>query len=124
MRCPFCKQDKDKVVDSRSGEGGRIIRRRRECLVCRKRFTTYERVEAAIKLTVVKKDGSRVPYDREKIIVGVRKACYKREIPVRMIEEFRISPLYGPTYPMISLASSSAVSAIDMKSRLIFRRIS
>ena len=80
MRCPFCKQDDDKVVDSRSGEGGQIIRRRRECLSCQRRFTTYERVEEIIKLTVVKKDGSRVPYNRSKIEEGIRKSCYKRPV--------------------------------------------
>ena len=80
MRCPFCKEDRDRVVDSRSSDGGRVIRRRRECLVCHRRFTTYERIEEAIKLMVVKKDGSRVPYDREKVISGVQKACYKRPV--------------------------------------------
>jgi len=86
VRCPFCKEDKDKVIDSRSSEGGRIIRRRRQCLACRRRFTTYERIEESIKLTVVKKDGSRVPYDRNRIINGVRKACYKRPISMQLIE--------------------------------------
>ena len=80
MRCPFCKQDDDRVVDSRSGESGQIIRRRRECLNCHRRFTTYERVEEIIKLTVVKKDGSRVPYNRSKIEEGIRKSCYKRPV--------------------------------------------
>lgn len=87
MRCPFCKEDKDKVVDSRSSEGGRVVRRRRLCLSCRRRFTTYERVEEAVKLTVVKKDGSRIPYDRNKIIAGVQKACYKRPISMIQMEQ-------------------------------------
>ena len=86
MRCPFCKEDKDKVVDSRSSDGGRVIRRRRECLLCNRRFTTYERLEETIKLMVVKKDGSRVPYDRDKVISGVRKACYKRPVSVLDID--------------------------------------
>ena len=86
MRCPFCKEDKDKVIDSRSSEGGRIVRRRRECLVCRRRFTTYERVEETVKLTVIKKDGSRVPYDRNRIVAGVQKACYKRPVSMEQIE--------------------------------------
>ena len=85
VRCPFCKEDDDKVVDSRSGDNGRIIRRRRECLHCKRRFTTYERVEEVIKLTVVKKDGSRVPYEREKIIAGFQKACYKRPVSLDQI---------------------------------------
>jgi len=87
VRCPFCKEDKDKVVDSRSSEGGRVVRRRRLCLSCRRRFTTYERVEEAVKLTVVKKDGSRIPYDRSKIIAGVQKACYKRPISMGQMEQ-------------------------------------
>jgi transcriptional repressor NrdR len=86
VRCPFCKEDQDKVIDSRSSEGGRIIRRRRQCLACKRRFTTYERVEDAVKLTVVKKDGSRVPYNRQRIIAGVQKACYKRPISMQQIE--------------------------------------
>jgi len=87
VRCPFCKEDKDKVVDSRSSEGGRVVRRRRLCLSCRRRFTTYERVEEAVKLTVVKKDGSRIPYDRSKIIAGIQKACYKRPISMNQMEQ-------------------------------------
>lgn len=80
MQCPFCGQDKDKVVDSRSSEGGRVVRRRRECLNCQRRYTTYERPEETIRLAVIKKDGSRVGYRREKIIEGLRKACYKRPV--------------------------------------------
>lgn len=80
MQCPFCGQDNDKVVDSRSSEGGRIVRRRRQCLACGKRYTTYERPEETIRLTVIKKDGSREPYDRQKVILGLQKACYKRPI--------------------------------------------
>ena len=70
MRCPFCDADKEslKVIDSRACEGGRAIRRRRECLHCSKRFTTYERIEDQVKLTVIKKDGSRVPWDRAKVM--------------------------------------------------------
>ena len=82
MRCPFCDADKEslKVIDSRTCEGGRAIRRRRECLACSKRFTTYERVEAQVRLTVVKKDGSRVPWDRSKVMHGLERACYKRPV--------------------------------------------
>ena len=86
VRCPFCKTAKDKVIDSRSGERGQVIRRRRECLGCERRFTTYERIEHAIRLMVVKKDGNRVPYDRERIIAGVRKACYKRPVSAEQID--------------------------------------
>jgi transcriptional repressor NrdR len=82
MRCPFCDADKEslKVIDSRTCEGGRAIRRRRECLSCEKRFTTYERIEEQVKLTVVKKDGSRVPWDRAKIMRGLERSCYKRPV--------------------------------------------
>jgi transcriptional repressor NrdR len=83
MRCPFCHADKDslKVIDSRACDGDRAIRRRRECLNCKKRFTTYERIEGAVKLTVVKSDGRRVPWDRQKIIDGLERACFKRPVP-------------------------------------------
>ncbi len=85
MRCPFCKENRDKVVDSRSSDGGRIIRRRRQCLMCKKRFTTYEKIGESFKLYVVKKDSSRVPYDREKITAGLQKACYKRPVSAEQI---------------------------------------
>jgi transcriptional repressor NrdR len=83
MRCPFCHADKEslKVIDSRTCDGGRSIRRRRECSNCTKRFTTYERIEENIRLTVVKRDGSRVPWDRNKIITGLERACFKRPVP-------------------------------------------
>jgi transcriptional repressor NrdR len=87
VRCPFCKEDRDKVIDSRSSEGGRIIRRRRQCLACAKRFTTYEKIGDSFKLNVVKKDGSRVPYDREKVLAGLQKACYKRPVSADQIQE-------------------------------------
>ena len=80
MQCPFCGQDHDKVVDSRSADGGRVVRRRRLCLACRRRYTTYERIDDAIRLTVVKKDGSRMPYERDKVIAGLQAACYKRPV--------------------------------------------
>jgi transcriptional repressor NrdR len=82
MRCPFCDAEKEslKVIDSRTCEGGRAIRRRRQCLHCNKRFTTYERIEESAKISVVKKDGSRVPWDRNKIMTGLERACYKRPV--------------------------------------------
>lgn len=80
MICPFCSANDDKVIDSRSSEGGRVVRRRRECLGCSRRFTTYERIEDAIKLTVVKKDGSREAFDRDKLLRGIRAACGKRPV--------------------------------------------
>jgi transcriptional repressor NrdR len=79
--CPYCNQDNDKVIDSRAGDGGKIIRRRRECLACQRRYTTYERVEQTVRLMVIKRDGRRVPFDRENIARGVTAACGKRKIP-------------------------------------------
>lgn len=87
MRCPFCKEDHDRVIDSRSSDAGRVIRRRRQCLECKRRFTTYEKIGESFKLNVVKKDKSRVPYDREKIIAGVQKACYKRPVSADQIQQ-------------------------------------
>lgn len=79
--CPYCNTDNDKVIDSRSSDGGKVTRRRRECLGCGRRFTTYERVEQTAKLMVIKRDGRRVPFDRENIARGVIAACGKRKIP-------------------------------------------
>ncbi len=87
MRCPFCKEDRDKVIDSRSSDAGRVIRRRRQCLECKKRFTTYEKIGESFKLYVVKKDNSRVPYERDKIISGLQKACYKRPVSAEQIRQ-------------------------------------
>lgn len=87
MLCPSCGQDNDKVIDSRSSDGGKVVRRRRECLACSRRFTTYERVEHAAKLMVVKRDGRRVPFDRENIIRGITAACGKRKIPEELKQQ-------------------------------------
>jgi len=86
MRCPFCRVDQDRVVDSRAGDDGSTIRRRRECLKCRRRFTTYERIEEN-PLRVVKKDGRRVPYDREKLRRGIEKACWNLPIAAEQIDQ-------------------------------------
>ena len=86
MKCPFCGHDEDKVIDSRASEEGRSIRRRRECLNCEKRFTTYENIEEA-SLMVIKKDGRREPFDRKKILAGIKKACEKRPISTQKLEE-------------------------------------
>jgi len=86
MRCPFCKEHKDKVIDSRATEGGAVIRRRRRCLACDRRYTTYERVEATSKLLVVKKDGTRAPYERDKLFGGVQRACWKLPVSSERIE--------------------------------------
>ncbi len=85
MKCPFCSFLDSKVVDSRNGKDGTSIRRRRECLKCNRRFTTYERIEET-NLVIVKKDGRREGFDRSKIIDGLEKACEKRPISVEVIE--------------------------------------
>lgn len=86
MRCPFCNAQETKVVDKRETPDERSFRRRRECLSCQKRFTTYERVEET-QLTVIKKDGQRKPFDRSKITFGVQRACEKRPITPEQIKQ-------------------------------------
>jgi transcriptional repressor NrdR len=86
VNCPYCGHIDSKVIDSRSSDSGRVIRRRRECLKCRKRFTTYERVEQSARLMVVKRDGSRVPFSRDNILRGIQVACGKRNIPEEVKE--------------------------------------
>ena len=86
MRCPFCKKTENKVIDSRLSHEGHAIRRRRECLGCERRFTTYERIEDTLPL-VVKKDGRRESFDREKISGGLKKAVEKRPVPAEQIEQ-------------------------------------
>jgi transcriptional repressor NrdR len=86
VRCPFCQDAENKVIDSRESHEGTVIRRRRECLQCKRRFTTYERVEELYPL-IVKKDGRREAFDREKILSGLKKACEKRPVSADQIEE-------------------------------------
>jgi len=85
MKCPNCLADNDRVLDSRASQDGFAIRRRRECLACRRRYTTYARIEATA-LKIIKKDGSREPFDRQKIKQGLEKACWKRPIGEEQIE--------------------------------------
>ncbi|MBI1949759.1 MAG: transcriptional repressor NrdR [Acidobacteria bacterium] len=85
MKCPFCGHLEDKVVDSREGKDGLVIRRRRECLSCSRRFTSYERIDE-IPYMVVKKDGTREPFDRNKLLGGLRKACEKRPVSPAALE--------------------------------------
>jgi transcriptional repressor NrdR len=87
MRCPFCSHDDSKVIDSRVSTAGDVIRRRRECESCTRRFTSRERVEDVLPM-VVKKDGVRQPFDREKVLRGVRLACNKRPVAMDRIEKF------------------------------------
>jgi len=85
MKCPFCGNIEDKVVDSRIGTEGDSIRRRRECLKCQRRFTTYEYIEKST-LMIIKKDGRREPFDRNKILTGLTTACEKRPVSMETIE--------------------------------------
>lgn len=85
MKCPFCGHMENKVIDSRLSKDGQVIRRRRECNRCAKRFTSYERIEEILPL-VVKNDGRREPYDRQKVLAGLRAACEKRSVPASELE--------------------------------------
>ncbi|HDI60746.1 MAG TPA: transcriptional repressor NrdR [Desulfobacteraceae bacterium] len=87
MKCPFCSESEDKVIDSRLSRSGLEIRRRRECLACGQRFTTYERIEET-PLMILKKDGRREEFSREKVRSGILKACEKLDISIHAIEEF------------------------------------
>jgi len=86
MRCPFCRVDKDRVVDSRVSDDGTMIRRRRECTACERRFTTYERIEDN-PLRVIKKDGRRVPYEPEKLRRGIERACWNLNVSADQIDK-------------------------------------
>lgn len=85
MKCPYCKAEDDKVVDSRASNDGSVIRRRRECTKCERRYTTYERVEE-VPLFVIKKDQRREIYDRKKVLAGIHRACEKRPVPAEIQE--------------------------------------
>lgn len=85
MRCPFCEAENDRVTNSRASDDGYTIRRRRQCLACKRRYTTYERIERT-HIKVVKKDGVRVPYDRNRLKLGLEKACWKRPISDAKLE--------------------------------------
>jgi len=87
MKCPFCAEIDNKVIDSRLSKDGTVIRRRRECLICGRRFTTYEHIEE-IPVMIVKKDGRREVFSREKVRSGLQKACQKRDISINVIDEF------------------------------------
>jgi len=86
MKCPYCEHSESKVIDSRESKNGLRIRRRRECLACKKRFTTYEKVEE-IPYMIIKKDGQRQPFDSQKLLRGLLKACEKRPVPLVKLEE-------------------------------------
>jgi transcriptional repressor NrdR len=87
MKCPYCRELENKVIDSRMTKEGNAVRRRRECLGCNHRFTTYERVEE-VPLVLIKKDGRREAFDRTKVLAGMQRACEKRNISINTLEEF------------------------------------
>jgi transcriptional repressor NrdR len=87
MKCPFCSEVDNKVIDSRLSKDASVIRRRRECLLCSRRFTTYEHIEE-IPIMIVKKDGRREVFSRDKVYSGLKKACEKRNISINVIEDF------------------------------------
>jgi len=108
MRCPFCNHLHDKVVDSRESKEGDAIRRRRECLECTRRYTTYERIDE-VPYMVVKKDGRREKFDRQKVLSGLLKACEKR--PVSMA---RLSDLVNQVESKVSDSPDREISTIDI----------
>lgn len=87
MLCPACKENDNKVIDSRLTEGGQAIRRRRQCICCKRRFTTKERVEEEIRLTTIKVTGQRVPYNRDNVLAGIERACCKLEVTEEQLQE-------------------------------------
>ncbi len=114
MRCPYCRHDNDRVIDSRGSEEGFAIRRRRECLHCKRRFTTYERIEEIV-LKVVKKDGVREPFSREKLRAGLAKACWKRPISDEQIDA-AVSRVEGEIYAAYEQEiDSKTLGALTMK---------
>jgi transcriptional repressor NrdR len=103
MRCPWCGNADDKVVDSRTSEAGAAVRRRRECLRCGRRFTTFERVEQA-GLMVVKRDGSKEPFDREKVVAGIFKAVKNRPVSPEQVDQLvgRVEAKLRPKGPLVT----------------------
>ncbi len=114
MRCPFCGSLEDKVVDSRLVRDGRAIRRRRECLACGRRFTTYEYIEQS-PILVIKRDGRREQYQREKLVRGIKEACHKRPVSAEQIEEL-VDKIEGEIFARgVSEISSLDIGEIVMK---------
>lgn len=114
MKCPFCENSDTKVVDSRPTEEGHATRRRRECDKCNKRFTTYEKVEEVV-LMVVKKDGTRQSFDRNKVLSGIIKACEKRPVSYETMEKIAIDIERGLNNLMEKEVSSSFVGELIME---------
>ena len=114
MNCPFCGYQESKVVDSRPSDEGVTIRRRRECLSCGKRFTTYEILETT-PLVVVKKDNSRQPFDRDKLLRGLMRACVKRPVPLETLEKMVNEVEYYYTNSFIKEVSSTDLGELVME---------
>jgi len=113
VKCPRCGHGDDKVVDSRVSREGEVIRRRRECLSCRRRYTTYERIEEELPL-VVKRDGRREPFDRQKILSGILKACEKRPVSYATIQRM-VDTLEGE----IQASGEKEISSIQIGERVM-----
>ena len=117
MQCPYCKIDNDRVIDSRASQDGLATRRRRVCHNCGRRFTTYETIEDPT-LKVIKKDGARVPYDRQKIRRGIGRACWKRPISDRQIDA-TVEKLENELFASFETEVESAASASSSSSTCI-----
>src|ERR1035438_7185786 len=115
MTCPFCEHKQDRVIDSRESKEGDVIRRRRECLKCARRFTTYERSDE-IPYMVVKRDGRREKFDRQKVLEGLIKACEKRPVPMAKLAEVGDEVDYG-----LSNRQDRQISKTDIEKLLITR---
>ncbi len=113
MKCPFCNYMEDKVVDSRETTGGDTIRRRRECLGCQRRFTTYERIDE-VPYMVIKKDGRREKFDRQKVLTGLLKACEKRPVSMPKLED-----LVNQVESKVTDSPDREISTIDIGEFLI-----
>ena len=114
MKCPFCGNLESKVVDSRPSDEGASIRRRRECLECHKRFTTYETMES-LPLVVIKKDGSRQTFDKDKLLGSMLKACEKRSVPMAKLEEIAGEIEHALQNDMEREVSSSVIGELVME---------
>jgi len=113
MKCPFCGHLEDKVIESRAAGAGDVVRRRRECAVCNRRFTTYERVEDVLP-TVVKRDGRREPFDRTKLVRGLRSACSKRSI-----SEIQIAAVVDTIEREVQDAGEREIASTDLGERVM-----
>ena len=121
MKCPFCGHLESKVTDSRAATEGDVIRRRRECEKCERRFTTYERVEAVLPL-VVKKDGRRESFERSKVLGGIRRACEKRKVPLETIEREHIRKTLEDVFWRVE-GPSGAAAALGMNASTLRARM-